>query len=336
MIELNRRAVLLTVAGASLPLFNIRTGRSAETVFKYGNSLQTGNPLTEFMRKAATAIQDETSGQLRIELYPAAALGGDTEMLSQIRAGGLQCMTLSAGVLSTLIPLASINEVPFAFQDFAAVTRAMDGEVGTLVRAAIAKTRIVAMEKMWDSGFRQITSSRKPIETPDDMKGFKIRVPVFQMATAMFRTLGASPVSINSSEMYSALQTKLADGQENSLTNIETFKLYEIQSYVSLTNHMWDGYWFLFNSDAWNRLPKSVQDVATKHLNAATEGERTTMENLNNDQRKTLEGQGMKFNTVDIKPFRDKLRTGGFYADWQKRFGDEAWKTLEKYTGQLT
>ncbi len=336
MIRINRRAAILGTASAALPLFNIRTSRSAETVFRYGNSLQAGNPLTEFVRNAAKQIEAETSGQLRIELYPAAALGGDTEMLSQVRTGGLQCMTLSAGVLSTLVPLASINEVPFAFPDFATVARAMDGEVGAMVRAAIAKTRLVALDKMWDSGFRQITSSRKPIETPDDMRGFKIRVPVFQMATSMFRTLGASPVSINSSEMYSALQTKIADGQENSLTNIETFKLYEIQSYVSMTNHMWDGYWFLFNGDAWSRLPATVQEVATKHLNAATDGERKTMEELNGSQRKALEGQAMKFNTVDIKPFREKLRTGGFYADWKKRFGDDTWAALEKYSGQLT
>jgi tripartite ATP-independent transporter DctP family solute receptor len=328
-----RRRVLS--GAATLPLINLRTARAEGTVFKYGNSLQPGNPLTAQVQQAADKIAQESGGRLQLQLYPAAALGGDTEMLSQLRTGGLQCMTLSAGVLSTLVPLASINEVAFAFSDFAAVERAMDGDVGTLVRAAIAKARLVPLEKMWDSGFRQVTSSRKPIVSPDDMRGFKIRVPVFQMATAMFKDLGASPVSINSSEMYSALQTKIADGQENSLTNIETFKLYEIQNFVSMTNHMWDGYWFLFNGDAWSRLPTDVQEIAAKHLNAAATQERAVMEKLNGDQRGALEKQGMKFNDVEQQPFRAKLKAAGFYADWQKRFGAEPWAALEKYTGSL-
>jgi tripartite ATP-independent transporter DctP family solute receptor len=335
MIQVSRRLLVTSLTASALPLFNIKTARAADTIFKYGNSLQTGNPLTGHMQTAADKIANESGGRLQIQLYPAAALGGDTEMLSQLRAGGMQCMTLSAGVLSTLVPLASINEVPFAFNDFTAVQRAMDGDVGAMVRAAIAKTRLVPMDKMWDSGFRQVTSSRRPIVTPDDLRGLKIRVPVFQMATAMFRSLGASPVSINSSEMYSALQTKIADGQENSLTNIETFKLYEIQTYVSMTNHMWDGYWFLFNGDAWNHLPKDVQDIAAKHLNEGAVQERTAMETLNGNQRGTLEKQGMKFNEVDVQPFRAKLKEAGFYADWQKRFGAEPWAALERYTGSL-
>jgi TRAP-type C4-dicarboxylate transport system substrate-binding protein len=118
----------------------------------------------------------------------------------------------------------------------------MDGELGAFIRAASsARLGIHSMDKIFDNGFRVITTSTKPINTPADLKGFKIRVPVSPQWTSLFKSFGASPTSINFSEVYSALQTKIVDGQENALQLIEIAKLYEVQKYVSITNHMWDG-----------------------------------------------------------------------------------------------
>src|SRR3984957_16339649 len=105
----------------------------------------------------------------------------------------------------------------------------MDGEPGAHVRSVIAKSGLVAFEKMWDNGYRQVTSSTHPINTPDDSKGFKIRVPVSPLWTSMFKAFGASPASINFSEVYSALQTKIVEGQENPVSLIQIAKLYEVQ-----------------------------------------------------------------------------------------------------------
>ncbi|WP_435336195.1 TRAP transporter substrate-binding protein, partial [Klebsiella pneumoniae] len=113
----------------------------------------------------------------------------------------------------------------------------------------------LAMERIWDNGFRQITSSTRPIAGPADLQGFKIRVPVSPLWTSMFKALDSAPASINFAEVYSSLQTKIVDGQENPLAIISTAKLYEVQKYCSLTNHMWDGFWFLANRRAWERLP---------------------------------------------------------------------------------
>ena len=101
----------------------------------------------------------------------------------------------------------------------------MDGDLGAYIRQQIAKANLVAMDKIWDNGFRQITSSTKPINTPDDLKGFKIRVPVSPLWTSMFKAFEAAPTSINANEMYTALQTKVVDGQENPVSVVETFKL---------------------------------------------------------------------------------------------------------------
>src|SRR5436189_6066561 len=147
-------------------------------------------------------------------------------------------------MLPTLVPAASINGIGFAFPDYDTVWKAMDGGLGAHVRGEIGKAGLVVMDKIWDNGFRQTTSSTRPINAPDDLKGFKIRVPVSPLWTSLFQSLGAAPAGINFSEVYTALQTHIVDGQENPLTLISLAKLFEVQKYASMTNHMWDGYHF--------------------------------------------------------------------------------------------
>jgi TRAP-type C4-dicarboxylate transport system substrate-binding protein len=163
------------------------------------------------------------------------------------------------------------------------------------------------MDKIWDNGFRQTTSSTKPINTPDDFKGFKIRVPVSPLWTSMFKALDSAPASINFAEVYTALQTKTVDGQENPLAIISTAKLYEVQKFCSLTNHMWDGFWFLANRRAWDRLPENLRTVVAKHVNEAGMKERGDVAQLNAGLQKELADRGMVFNQPKTEAFRDKL-----------------------------
>ncbi len=151
----------------------------------------------------------------------------------------------------------------------------------------------------------------------------------------MFKAFEAAPTSINANEMYTALQTKVVDGQENPVSVVETFKLAEVQKYCSLTNHMWDGFWFLANRRAWERLPADVRTVVAKHLNTAAQKEREDIAALNTSLQPALAAKGLVFNQPDPAPFREKLRKAGFYAEWKGRYGDEAWATLEKSVGTL-
>ena len=226
-------------------------------------------------KEMAAAIKTETNGRFDLQIFPNNQLGSDTDMLSQIRSGGIEFFTLSGLILATLVPAASINGIGFAFPDYDTVWKAMDGDLGAYVRGEIAKANLVVMDKIWDNGFRQTTSSTKPINSPDDYKGFKIRVPVSPLWTSMFKAFDASPASINFSEVYSALQTKIVEGQENPLALISTAKLYEVQKYCSLTNHMWDGFWFLANKRAWEKVPEDIRSHRRQeHQRSRGEGTR--------------------------------------------------------------
>ena len=309
--------------------------QSAEFKLKFANNLPVIHPLNVRGKEAAEAILKESGGRVDIQVFPNNQLGSDTDMLSQVRSGAIDFFTLSGLILSTLVPVASINGIGFAFKDYDQVWAAMDGDLGAHVRAAIAKANLVAFEKIWDNGFRQITSSTRPITAPADLKGFKIRVPVSPLWTSMFKALDASPASINFSEVYSALQTKIVEGQENPLAIIQTAKLYEVQKYCSQTNHMWDGFWFLANGKLWERLPAELKAIVTKHVNAAALAERNDVRRLNNTLEVELKVKGLAFNTVNTEAFRATLKKAGFYKDWKAKYGADAWAILEKYAGKL-
>ena len=322
---------------ASLPLVAIHTrgARAAEFTYKFANNLAEGHPLNVRGREAAERIAKGTEGRVAINIFPNSQLGSDTDMLSQIRSGGIEFFTLSGLILSTLVPAASINGIGFAFKDYDSVWPTMDGKLGAYVRSEIAKRGLMAMDRMWDNGFRQTTTSTKPIVTPADFKGLKMRVPVSPLWTSMFTALGASPASINFNEVYSALQTKVVDGQENPLAVIEVGKLYEVQSYCSLTNHMWDGFWFLANRRAFERLSKPDQEVVAHAFNESALDERTDVAKLNAGLQSKLSAGGLKFNTVDAALFRNQLSAAGFYKDWRAKYGEDAWGLLEGAVGSL-
>jgi tripartite ATP-independent transporter DctP family solute receptor len=190
-------------------------------------------------------------------------------MLSQLRSGGIDFFANSGLILSSLVPVAAINGIGFAFPDYPSVWRAMDGALGKHVMGAIEKAGLVPFEKMWDNGYRQTLSATKPIRTADDLKGFKIRVPPSPLWTGLFKDLGASPVSIPWGETYTAMQTKVADGLENPLAGIYFAKMHEVGKFISTTNHMWDGFWFVANRRSFESLPPSAREIVRTAVNAA-------------------------------------------------------------------
>jgi TRAP-type transport system periplasmic protein len=333
---ISRRALLAGGGGiAGTSVFSIGRARAAEFTYKYAHNLPVTHPMNIRANEAAEKIKAETGGRFELQIYPNNQLGSDTDVLSQLRSGAVEFFTLSGLILATLVPAASINGLGFAFPDYATVWKAMDGELGAFIRGQIGKAGLVAMDKIWDNGFRQITSSTKPTATPDDLKGFKIRVPVSPLWTSMFKAFGAAPASINFAEVYSALQTKIVEGQENPLAIIFTAKLYEVQKYCSLTNHMWDGYWFLANKRAYEAIPDDIRAIVTRNINAAGMAEREDVFKLNTSLQSDLASKGMIFNKPDPLPFREALQKAGFYAEWRGKYGDEAFSILEKAVGKL-
>jgi TRAP-type transport system periplasmic protein len=337
MTKLSRRSFTamagLATVGAAFPL---RYAKAAEFSFKLGTNVPESHPLNVYARKAAEEITQQTDGKFELKIFANNQLGGDADMFSQLRSGALECFTLSGvNVLSTLIPSAAIWGVGFAWKDYPTLWNALDGKLGAHLRSQIEKSGLVALDKIWDNGFRQVTTSVRPIVLPADFQGLKMRVPVSALWTSLFKSLGASPTGINFAEVYSALQTKVVDGQENPPAIISAAKLYEVQKYCSLTNHMWDGWWFLINQRAWRAVPADLQGKVAAIINKNAMAEREEIAQQNTSLKSDLAAKGLVFNDVDPAPFRETLSKSGFYTEWKTKFGEEAWTRLEEFTGKL-
>lgn len=337
-MKLTRRSLITAASTLAAPwVLTSAKAQKVEFSVKFGSNLPATHPLNTQAVALSEKLKKESKGRIDLQVFPYNQLGNDTDMLSQLRSGALDFMTLSPVILGTLVPAAQINGVGFAFKDYNQVWSAMDGDLGAYVRQQIAATgTIFAFDKIWDNGYRHITNSVRPIAAPEDLKGLKLRTPPGPMWVTMFKDLEASPTPLNFAEVYSALQTKVVEGQENPLAIISTAKLNEVQKYCSLTGHMWDGYWFMGNKKLFDRFPPDLQALMTKLVAEFALLQRAEVRKLNDSLQTELKNKGMNFNEVQVDPFRAKLRASGFYADWHKKFGDEAWSLLEKYTGKLS
>jgi tripartite ATP-independent transporter DctP family solute receptor len=328
----------LGVASAALAT-SIRSkpaGAAGEFEFKLGVDTPDSHPLTIRLIAASRTIGAESSGRLNVTVFPNSQLGGDPEMLSQLRAGGIDLLAAPSLTLSTLVPLSGLPSVGFAFSSYDQVWAAMDGGVGEIVRDAIGKAGIIPMKRIWDNGFRQMTSSSsRQLNSVEDLKGFKIRVPVTALLTSLFSGLGALPSSISYSELYSALQTHIVEGQENPLAQVSTGKLYEVQKYCALSNHCWSGYWIVANRRAVASLPADLLELLNSSFDAAAIKERADLLDMDRSLQADLIARGMTFNKPDPVQFKTALVKAGFYRQWQKTYGPDAWARLEEYTGPL-
>jgi tripartite ATP-independent transporter DctP family solute receptor len=335
-MKLSRRTLLAgTTLGMAAPAILHWPANAAEFTFKCGSSLPDGHPMAIRAREAMQQIKEDSGGRLDITLYTNSLLGGDTAMISQAIAGALEMYVLPLDLLAAKNPACGICGVGYAFLNYDHIWHAMDGDLGNYLRGIAEQIGFHVVHNCYDHGFREITTRTKPIETPADLKGFKIRLPVAPYYISLFQHLGASPTPINFSEVYSALQTGVVDGQENPLVLIDTAKLYEVQKFCSLTNHTWAGLNISFSNIAWKRLPRDLQGLSEKQFNEKALQERDDWQVMTREEIENLKGKGMVFNSPDPKPFQDALRKTDFYAEMKKKSGDKAWALLEQYVGPL-
>lgn len=304
--------------------------------YKYGHHFSTDHPIHVRSVQMWDAVRKETNGRLNVRSFPNSQLGGDIQMLSQLRAGALEMQAISGAFLSTVVPSAALENVPYTVRTLKAAWALMDGPVGAYMRKETAeKTGIYMFENVFDSGFRQITSSTHPIRTAADFAGFRVRIGEIKIFVDLFKGLGASPTPLAAPELYTALQTKTVDGQDNPLNTVETARYFEVQKYLSITNHMWAGDWLAINGDAWEKLPADIKLIVQKHAHRAVALERGDSARLAAATGDKLVRQGLIMNVTDYNSCKAKLVASGFYTALREQFGSTAWTLLEAAIGKV-
>ncbi len=213
--------------------------------------------------------------------------------------------TARAGAtLGDVAPSSALPLLPFAFTESKAVFAALDGALGDRIRHELAANGLHAFRHCWQNGFHHLTTSVCPIRTADDLAGLKFRSPGGAIAADFFKSLGADAGMVPFSGMYEALKARQFDGQSDPLGVVLSLKLYEVQTYLSLTAHWWSGFTPLANATAWSALPRAVQEVIERNAD-----------------------------TADTGSFRARL--GDFYKGWRAKAGPEMWRLLESYAGEI-
>ena len=336
-MQLSRKKVLAGGASVFATVAVVRfPGEAAEFNYKLANDQPLNHPMTAQSIEAAAKVLKDSGGQLDIKVFPNSQLGNDTQMLAQVRSGALEFVQMGDNLLANVVPVAALEGIPFAFADDKQFLAAADGPLGAYIRTACSKVGLYQLQKTWLGGSRQMINRVLPINVPDDLKGLKIRVPEGPIDFAVFKAFNAVPTPINISEAYVAMQTHVVDGAESPLTTIENQKFYEVQKYISMTNHIAAGYKMLANVDAWAKLPKNLQTLVENTFNAAAAVASVQLaDEIDNKLTAKLRDQGMVFNRPDVAPFRAVLSKAGLYAQWRDAYDPAGWKLLESTTGKL-
>ena len=273
-------------------------------VLKIGVSTADTDPRNIAANSFAKEIEEKTNGAVKAEVYPAGQLGGDGQLVESmvLDAGTVDIVITDASNFGTVVPDMNISGLPFLFSDFDAAWAFMDGEIEAAAEAQLVDLGIRVLAH-YDNGFRCVTNSKGPVETADDMKGMLIRTPENQVIMATMTALGANPQPLAFSELYQALQQKTYDAQENPIPVIYNNKLYEVQDFLSVTNHIYSGMCFAIAESTWNKLTAEQQEIVAAAAQASGDYDREMNRQQTEDLVANLEEAGMKINYPELAPF---------------------------------
>jgi tripartite ATP-independent transporter DctP family solute receptor len=332
---ITRRSFVTAATLGSVTLF-VRSLKAADFNFVQYHNQTPESSLHARLVEMWAAIRMETGGRVEGQVFAGnnRIPGSDPAALKLLIEGEIQFFTLMGGILGTVVPIAEVQQVPFAFRSAAHAHEAVDGDLGAYVRAEMASRGIHGFAVgAFDNGMRQITSTRRPIAVPSDLAGLRMRVPAGELVADTFRAFDARPVVINSAGIYDALQSGTVDAQENPLALVELFRLYEVVKFVTMTNHMWSGFNQLAHRPTWQRLPGDLQTVIERNVATFVRLQRADQERLNSTLRVAQIKRGLVFNDVDPALFRRRL--SGVYGKWRGTLGTKCWSLLEKSAGSL-
>lgn len=273
---------------------------------KIGVSTAETDPRNIAAQQFADEISEKTGGAVTARVYPSGQLGGDADLINSIAldSGTVDIIITDASNFATYEPKMGISALPFQFADFKTAWDFMDSDIEAAAEESLLSQNMRVLAH-YDNGFRCVTNSKKPVNTPEDMKGLLIRTPENPVIMATMTALGANPQPLSFSELYQALQQGTYDGQENPIPVIYNNKLYEVQKYLSVTNHIYSGMCFTIAESTWQKLDASQQEIIQAAALSSAKSDREMNKEQTESFVKKLEDAGMAVNEVDTQLFAD-------------------------------
>lgn len=295
---------------------------------KLGTSLPESHPQTIGARKFAELPDKKSNGRIKITVYPAAQLGSDQQMQAALRGGTQEFTVPSTATLANLVKEFGVIGLPFSFANEKQADAVLDGPFGQSLLAKLPEKDLIGLN-FWENGFRNFTNSKRPIVKAEDLAGLKVRTMQNNLYIDLFNGLGANAVPMPVNELFTALETKAVDAQENPFTVVHAQKFYDVQKYLSTTGHAYDALVLIASKKFWDGLKAEDRSLLQSAAAEATLFERQTSRELNTKMRAELVKLGMQVNDVsdaERQHMRDKLAP--VIAKHQAVVGEETTKAF--------
>ena len=275
----------------------------------------------------AKLVNERLKGKVEVQVFPNSQLYTDKKVLDALSTGSVEMAAPSTAKFTSWVPQLQLFDLPFMFKNREVLYQTMDGEVGQKMFKLLGKKNMLGLA-MWDNGFKQIGNNIREIKTPADLKGIKFRIMSSKVLEAQFQAVSANPQVMPFSEVYSALEQGVIDGQENTWSNMYSKKFFEVQKYITETNHGYLGYLVVTNAQFWNHLPKDIRAELESIMKEVTAWIRENAYKINQDMKQKIvdsgktkvteltEAEKEAFRTA-FKPVQDEFRSviGSEYID---------------------
>lgn len=290
-----KKLVLGTIAAAMVAT----SGLAAEYTLKFSHVVSPNTPKGKAADFFEKRLEQLSGGKIDVQVYPSSQLYKDNAVLKALRLNSVQMAAPSFSKFGKIVPNLALFDLPFLFRDTAHLHAVQDGEVGQALKDKVTAKGIVALD-FWDNGFKQLSSSKQALITPEDAKGQKFRIMSSKVLEAQFHAVKANPQMMPFSEVYSGLQQGVIDGQENTISNIYTKKFHEVQKDLTITNHGYLGYLVVMSKKFWNSLPSDLQANVKQAMKEATAKEREYAKELNDSQFEKIKAYADRTGKLNI------------------------------------
>lgn len=272
----------------NIPLDEEQNGLSDQITVKFSHVVAENTPKGLAAQKFADLVYENTNGLVKVEIFPNGILYSDGDELDALKQGDIQIIAPSISNMTEIVPEWKVLDLPFVFQDYQHVETVLSGEIGKELLHLLEKKEMKALA-FWSNGFKQMTSSVKPLTQPSDFKNQTFRTMNGEIVKKQFSLLGAVPISTSFTEVYSSLENREVTGQENTISNIYTKGLYKFQQHLTISNHGFLGYSVVVNNSFWNSLSTDIQEGIQNALKETTRWNMNESQKMNDEQLKEIE-----------------------------------------------
>ena len=299
----------------------------AKTVIKIGTGVAPDHPENVGARKIKELVEKKAGDRLEVQVFTDGQLGDQRTMVENMRNGVLEITWVTVGFFGSYEPILNVIESGYLFRDSQHSYKVFDGPMGSEIRALVEKHGVKLLG-FYEAGLRHITNNVRPVKNPADLKGLKIRTPQAKYHLNTLKYMGANPVAMSFGELYTAMQQKVVDGQENPLSNIYTAKFFEVNKYLSLTGHLHLTHMVMYSAKLWEKLPPDLQQVVR---DSVIESQATQRQKVRDDDERLLnevKAKGMLVNDADRAAFRASVLP--LRDEAVKEFGPKAKEWIER------